>query len=233
MMAKTPSGKAILRRIDRRLAALRQDGTALTDRALSIKATQSPDTLRGIRRNIASGSQRGISTETLAKFAPELKTTVQWLLNESGPETDEGQHIDSAAVLAEAAPLFGRRVRIVGYVGAGSEAHYYALSDDDYQEVEAPLSASDKTVAVEIKGKSWGPLMDSWLVFYDDVRSPVTDDLYNQVCVVGLADDRILVKQIRREGDGSFTLISNSNEKPITDVQIEWAAKVTDMRPRR
>ena len=230
MMAKTTSGKAILRRIDKRISALRQDGAALTDRALSLKATKSADTLRGIRRNIASGSQRGISTETLAKFAPELKTTIEWLLNESGPETLD-DHIDSAAILRDPPPA-SRQIRIVGYVGAGSVAHYYALSDEDFEEVPPPSGATEQTVAVEIKGKSFGPLMDGWLVFYNDVRSPITEDMLGEICVVGLSDDRILIKQITRERDGSITLLSNSNEKPIPNAQIEWAAKVTDMRRR-
>jgi hypothetical protein len=231
-MTKATTGKSILRRIDKRLAALAANGEKLTDRSLSLAATGSPDTLRSIRRNMVIGSQRGISTETIIKLAPKLKTTVEWLINESGQESLDQGHIDSGSILSDA-PSGGKRVPIVGYVGAGSEAHFYALADsDDFTEVEAPADASDDTVAVEIRGKSWGPLMDSWLVFYDDIRSPVTDDLFNETCVVGLADDRILLKKIRRERDGSFTLLSNSNEPPITDAVIEWAAKVTGMRPR-
>lgn len=124
------------------------------------------------------------------------------------------------------------KVKVKGYVGAGAAAHFYALSDEDFEEVDAPVNATDQTVAVEIKGTSLGPLMNSWLVFYDDIRSPVTSDLIGRVCVVGLADDRILVKQIKRERNGTFTLISNTNEDPIRNAQIEWAARVTDMRPR-
>lgn len=126
----------------------------------------------------------------------------------------------------------GRMVKIKGYVGAGSEAHFYALADEDYEEVPAPTGANDQTVAVEIRGKSMGPLLSSWLVFYDDVRSPITPDLIGQLCVVGLTDDRILVKEIRPNGRGGFRLLSNTDEPPIENVEIEWAAKVTDMRPR-
>jgi len=125
-----------------------------------------------------------------------------------------------------------KAVKLKGYVGAGAEAHFYALADEDFEEVEAPLDATDQTIAVEIKGKSWGPQMDGWLVFYDDIRSPITEDMFGRTCVVGLADDRILLKTIKRERDGSFTLLSNSNEPPIPDAEIEWAAKVINMRPR-
>lgn len=138
---------------------------------------------------------------------------------------------DVAASLDAPPPL--RRVKIKGYVGAGAKAHFYAVSDEDYEEVEAPVGASDKTVAVEIKGSSFGPLLNTWLVFYDDVRSPVTEDLIGEVCVVGLADDRILIKEIRRDRRGYRLLSNNPAEPPIENVRIEWAAKVTDMRPRR
>lgn len=233
-MMKPNSAADILSRIDKRLAALAAEGKKLSDRALSLEATESPDTVRSIRRNVKDGKQRGISTETLAKLAGPLNTTQEWLFNESGPETRSAfEHVESAHVLSDSgAPKGSKQVRIVGYVGAGSVAHYYALSQDDFQTVDAPDGATDQTVAVEVRGKSFGPLMDSWLVFYDDVRSPITPDLINEICVVGLADDRILLKQIKLERDGSFTLLSNSNEPPITDAQIEWAAKVASMRPR-
>lgn len=127
-----------------------------------------------------------------------------------------------------------RKVKLKGYVGAGSKAHYYAVADEDFTEVPAPAGASDQTVALEIRGKSWGPAMDSWLVFYDDVRSPVTPDQIGYPCVVGLADDRILLKLIRSNGRGGFDLYPNSNnaDEVIRNAKIEWAAKVIGMRPR-
>jgi len=126
----------------------------------------------------------------------------------------------------------GPTVKIKGYVGAGSEAHFYALAHDDYEEVPAPRGASEQTVAMEIRGKSMGPLLSGWLVFYDDVRSPVTPDLIGPLCVVGLTDGQILVKAIQRNGRGGFRLLANSKDDPIEGVQIEWAAKVIDMKPR-
>lgn len=141
--------------------------------------------------------------------------------------------VRSEDVAASTDPAKSTSMRIVGYVGAGAEAHFYALSDDDYEEVPRPADASDRAVALEIRGKSWGPLMESWLVYYDDVRSPVTPDLLNRVCIVGLADDRILIKEIRSNGNGGFDLYPNTTtDDVIRDAEIEWAAKVIGMRPR-
>ena len=157
-----------------------------------------------------------------------------WLLQEEGPENVNDEHIDSSSIIgiSEPRPMI-KQVRVVGYVGAGGEQSYYRYSQDQFEYVDPPPGATDQTVAVEIKGGSLGDAFKSWLVFYRDIRSPVTSDLFNRLCVIGLADDRILVKIIRSNGDGSFALESNANvEPPIPNAEIEWAAKVTDMRPR-
>src|ERR1700678_2226491 len=62
------------------------------------------------------------------------------------------------------------RVPLVGYVGAGAIAHFYADGQGPFDEVSAPDAASASTVAVQIRGHSLGALFDSWLVFYDNVR---------------------------------------------------------------
>lgn len=125
-----------------------------------------------------------------------------------------------------------RSVRVVGYVGAGAKAHYYALPPDELDTVPAPESATPETVAVEIRGSSLGPAFDRWLAFYDDVRRPATEDMLGHLCVVGLSDERVLIKRLERgRRPGLFRLVSNT-EPPIEDVPIEWAARVKSMVPR-
>ena len=125
-----------------------------------------------------------------------------------------------------------RKVRVVGYVGAGAEAHLYAVAQGDLDEVDPPPGLTEDTVAVEIRGDSLGAFFNRWLVFYDDVRRPVTPDLIGELCIVGLEDGLILIKQIQRsKTEGLFNLIS-STEKPIADVAIEWAARVNSIGRR-
>lgn len=217
---------SLLKRVEQRLEIL-----GISAQAASEKAGLTKDAIRNLKRAAAGKSDRkGVSTRTANLLAAALGTSPGWLLTGEGPHDVDLSSEDVAASLRE--PARKRTVKLKGYVGAGSEAHFYALSDDDFEEVEAPLSASDQTIAVEIKGSSFGPLMDSWLVYYDDVRSPITEDMLGKICVVGLADDRILIKKIVRNGRGGYNLLSNSTEEPILDVSIEWAAKVTDMKPR-
>lgn len=185
----------------------------------------------GVKPQAVSLWERGgrPDQDKLKDLSRLYKIPVEWLL-ETGHSSDVSSE-DVAAGLS--VPPKGKTVRLVGYVGAGAKGHYYRLADEDYTEVAAPPGATDQTVAVEIKGKSLGVLLDTWLVYYDEVRSPVEPDMYGEVCVIGLSDDRILIKKIVSNGRGGFNLISNGNEPPIENVEIEWAAKVIDIRPRQ
>lgn len=147
-----------------------------------------------------------------------------------GPALDE--HLDSADVLPPDRPRKNKTL-VKGYVGASTGAgSLYGFANDQFEEIDRPRWANDQTVAVAITGKSNGPLLDGMVVFYDDVRSPVTDDLIGSMCVVGLADDRILLKKIARGPGGTFRLLSNSDEPDIENAQIEWAAKMICIAPR-
>ncbi len=123
-------------------------------------------------------------------------------------------------------------VPLVGYVGAGAAAHYYASADDGLGEVPAPQNATPETVAVEIRGTSLGPLFESWLIYYDEVRRPVSADLHGRLCVVGLPDGRILVKRIRASRSAGYFHLESNNEPTMPDEMVEWAARVKLMTPR-
>jgi len=124
------------------------------------------------------------------------------------------------------------KVPLVGFVGAGAIAHFYADGQGPFDEVPAPHSASPNTVAVQIRGHSLGALFDNWLVFYDDIHEFPGDALIGRMCVCGLADGRVLIKALKRSQiAGLWTLLSNT-EPPIYDVALDWAAIVREMRPR-
>jgi SOS-response transcriptional repressor LexA len=124
-------------------------------------------------------------------------------------------------------------VPMVGYVGAGASATMFNASQEELDRVEAPRSYTAQTVAVKVVGDSMLPMAeDGWLLYYDDRREPVTDDLIGRLCVVGLRNGTTLVKRLRRGNEpGRFTLIS-TNAGVMENVPIEWAAKVTWIQPR-
>lgn len=124
-------------------------------------------------------------------------------------------------------------VPVVGYVGAGAEAHFYGeAADAPTDSVPAPHNATPETVAVEIRGNSLGAIYNGWVAFYDDRREPITEDLYGHLCVVGLSDGRVLIKVPRPAMQrGRFHLTSDFGD-PIMDVKIIWAAKVIAQAPK-
>ncbi|MFL6798591.1 MAG: hypothetical protein ACJ8F3_14370 [Xanthobacteraceae bacterium] len=124
------------------------------------------------------------------------------------------------------------KVPVVGYVGAGAKAHFYDVAQGELDQVDPPTGATEATVAVEIRGESLGAFFKRWLVFYDQIRQPLTDDLIGELCVVGLEVGRILIKQVQRGRLPTlFTLIS-PNESAIRDVSVKWAAKVNMIQRR-
>lgn len=129
----------------------------------------------------------------------------------------------------------GDTVPLVGRAGAGSAVALFALNGDDPAE-EVPLppgvAASPTLVAVEIEGTSLGALFDRSLVFYDDRRSPVSEDLLRKLCIVGLTDGRVLIKQILPGSKRGFYHLLSQTEGMIEDVSIDWAARVKSVVPR-
>jgi hypothetical protein len=176
---------------------------------------------------------------SLEKYARKFGVSVDWLLTGKGDGPGKVPRPPGASPVYVPLDQFESEerphddVRLVGYVGAGQEAHYYALADDELDRVPAPDGRTADTVAVEIRGSSLGALFDRWLVYYDDVRTPVSSDQIGALCVVGLPNDKVLIKKLRRSkfGDGLFDLLSNT-EDPILGQPVMWAAKVKSMVPR-
>ncbi len=150
---------------------------------------------------------RGLSRDWALKLAPHLKTNPTAL-------------------------MFGDlAVPLVGHVGAGSEAHYYAESHGHLGSVRMPPGGTEETVAVEIRGDSLGSPFNGWTVYYDERRDPPTPDLIGQLCVVGLENGQILIKKlVRGRAPNRFDLWS-ATEGPLQDQVVLWAALVTAMLP--
>jgi transcriptional regulator with XRE-family HTH domain len=126
-----------------------------------------------------------------------------------------------------------RKVPLIGFVGAGDHARYFNFDEGYHDEVDAPANAGPKTVAVEVRGESMRGFADNrWLLYYDDVRDPPTDDLFGRLCVVGLPDDRVVVKKLMKGSRRGFYHLLSSNADPMLDQPVSWAARVIWIQPR-
>src|SRR5882757_1952448 len=124
---------------------------------LAAKAMGIPVSTYGAHERAEQEGGRDYGPDEATQYARRFGVTPEWLLTgrEPFPSGDE-----------EPAP----KVHVVGYVGAGAEAHIYDVPQADLDEVEAPVVSNEATVAVELRGNSLVSFFNRWLVFYDDIR---------------------------------------------------------------
>jgi hypothetical protein len=167
---------------------------------------------------------RDYGPEEAKRYARRFGVSPEWLLT--------GRRIapEDVAFPGEEAPK-KLTVPVVGYVGAGGEAHYYAVSQGNLDEVEVPEIPPDISQIFEVKDTSLGSYFNRWLVFHDEPRDPPTPDLFGLLCVVALKDGRVLLRQIEPGAtEGHFDLIPQSGET-IKDTKVAWAARVSTLLP--
>src|SRR5262249_51055746 len=163
---------------------------------------------------------RGCDADNAQRLARRFGVTPEWLLTGRGEGIGESEPI---------VPPDTAKVPVVGHVGAGARAHFHAAAQG---EVDLPPGGTASTVALEIRGESLGKGFNRWLLYYDSVRRPATRDLIGRLCVVGLGDGRVLIKQLHGgRSRGRFSLRS-PNQATINDIAVEWAAGVTWMSRR-
>lgn len=131
-------------------------------------------------------------------------------------------------------PALSGAVRITGRAGAFAEdAVAYAPDNQDYGEAPMPPGGAKDTVAIEVVGGQLrGVAPDGSLLYHDAPQQPPKADMMGELCVVGLPDDRVLVKYLHRgRGPGLYDLESAS-APTLRDVPVLWAALVTAIIPR-
>jgi hypothetical protein len=119
---------------------------------------------------------------------------------------------------------------LVGKVGAGSEIIRFD-EGTVLAGVEPPPGMEAANVA-EISGDSQYPLQEGWLIFYGPEHQGVPEDCIGKLCVVQVKDGPTLLKTLKRGSRKALFRLESWNAPPREDVKLEWAARVTDIRPR-
>lgn len=142
--------------------------------------------------------------------------------------------VKPAALISEVVDT-GENVPIVGLAGAGPLGSVlFSHTDGGFGFGPASPNSTAVTVALEVSGDSMrGIANDGWLVYYDAEQNPPREDMIGELCVVGLEDDRVLVKVLQPgRGRGLFDLES-FNAPVMRDVPVRWASLVTTIIPRK
>lgn len=138
-------------------------------------------------------------------------------------------------VMGKGVPRSNGGIMVVGYIGAGSEV--YPIDDlsrgTGLDFVDAPMLTSRDTVGVYVKGDSMYPAFeDGDIVLYEE--SPVDPKhLLGRRCVIKTADGRTFVKRLRRGSSANHYHLESVNAPTLEDVELEWAAPILAVLPRR
>ena len=97
---------------------------------------------------------------------------------------------------------------------------------------QSKIGLTGKTVAIELRDNCLGAMVDGWLAYFDDTRSPVTDDHIGQLCIVALDTGDVLLRTIvRSDGKGGFDLQSDY-EPPMIAAKVVWASRIKMVAPK-
>src|SRR5690606_2352744 len=155
-------GMSKLNAMSRRAIPVRRRRTRMPDAADRLKearlkagyrtVAEAARALKMHRQNWADheAKRRQIREHNAKAYAKKLKISWVWLLT--------GQAVTD-----------GRKVPLVGYVGAGAQVHSFGAQDLDF--IEAPPGADDDDVAFTIRGASMPPFREGGTV----LAKPVTD----------------------------------------------------------
>ncbi|MEN6306014.1 MAG: helix-turn-helix domain-containing protein [Armatimonadia bacterium] len=186
--------------------------------------------VRGLRRQLGVNQARfaemlGVAQPTVSRWEKGAEPEIaHWDALRALATAYNYGHIDERAVLT---------VPLIGFVSAGAAVNLYAEGQGPLDEVEMPPGGSEHTVAVEVRGDSMtGVADDQYIIYYDDRRDAVHEGLYGKLCVVGLANNTVLVKKLAPGRQlGRYDLYSTSGA-PLFDQEVVWAAKVEWIKPR-
>jgi len=207
------------------------DGSSIGSYATHMSAPKiTPEKIRQLMTAL------GVNQTTLGERLGVTQPTVSRWLKGSIPEGEQYTNllllIEEVELTLHPSSVDAHTVPLIGFVGAGWTVSIINEQGAEIERVPAPIGAKDTTVAVQIKGDSLGPFFDGWLVFYDEVRNPVTRDILNRICVIGVSGGGVFIKKLTAGGlPGRYHLLSQF-DPPMYDVEVEWAAQVSGMGPR-
>lgn len=116
--------------------------------------------------------------------------------------------------------------RIIGSVGANPDgAVVLSLADERYDMAPSPPGAGETVVALEVEGHSMrGFADDGSLIYFEDQRTPPTEDMLGHVVILETEDGQVLVKRLLRGSKKGRYDLESIMGPTMTEQRIRWAA---------
>lgn len=160
---------------------------------------------------------RGYPAKKADRYAEFFRTSTEWLIYGRKPRISKS----------------GGMTPVIGLVGANPNGEVlYATGDSPNAFTPPPPGATDKSVALEVRGHSMhGIADDGALIYFEDQHTPPTEDMVGQVVVLETEGGEVLVKRLLRGNrKGSFDLQSLVGDMR-RDVRVRWAAHISAIVP--
>lgn len=157
---------------------------------------------------------RNPSRDAAKRYAKAYNVRWEWLLDGEGP---------AAAKTVT--------VKIIGKVEPSGKVSLY--DEKQFRDCpEAPPHAGVETYALEAGAALRGVADSGWLYFFEHEQKKPSPDLIGKLCVVCLANGDVLIRVLQPgRKRGTFDLES-STEPTLRDQKVEWAARITWIKPR-
>jgi hypothetical protein len=170
---------------------------------------------------------RDYGPDEARRYALRFDVTPEWLL--TGLREGQTQaHSDAPfpPEQSEEPPKYP----VVGYVGAGSQTHYYKISPGYLDQIE-PNSYTHATLVFQIRDRCLGSIFNRWLLVVDEICERVTPDLLGRLCIVRLANGDMVLRRLQPgRTEGRYDLIAEAGAT-FRDVSVIWVAKIKSMLP--
>jgi hypothetical protein len=176
---------------------------------------------------------RDYGPDQAQRYARYFGTTPEWLLTGMRRANHAQMEAKLAPLISDAPDPSHATYPILGYIGAGAEAHCYDVPREKLDRVQIPFGTlPPSTVAFEIRDSNVGGSFYRSLLFFEYNRPPVSLELLGVVCAVGLQRGRIFVRELRKgQKEGLFDLTS-PNTPPLRSVKAEWATPILALLPK-
>jgi transcriptional regulator with XRE-family HTH domain len=157
---------------------------------------------------------RNPSRDAAKRYGKAYGVRWEWILDKEGPPAAKQQP-----------------VKIIGMVQSSGKVELYQPSKF-HDCPEQPPHVGVATVALEAGASMRGVADTGFLYFFEHEKRQVSGDLLGKLCVVALKSGDVLVRTLqpgRRKGRYD---LESSTEPTLRDQQIEWAARITWIKPR-
>lgn len=96
----------------------------------------------------------------------------------------------------------------------------------------SPIGGSPNTAAIHVRGGVLrGIATEGWVLYFEDLREPVSENTIGELSVVALADGAVLIRTPRPGSRPGVFHLESANQPTLYDAEVLWAAIVSSIIP--